>query len=253
MLWSDKVLTGKRVLISGASSGIGRACAVVCSSLGARIVAMGRNEERLAETISLLQGSGHQSLACDIGNSDELQAGLATLSADGSFAGFIHSAGLERTNPLKTIDVDEFTEMFQVNVAAGIEISRLISRPCSYDKSGSCHIFISSVSGIFGEKGKIEYSSTKAALIGAVKAMARELGPKGIRVNCVSPGMVETPMLQNMFSTLPEESVEAIETRHLLGIPIPEDIADLCVFLLSDLGKRITGENIIIDSGYSLA
>ena len=83
--------------------------------------------------------------------------------------------------------------------------------------------------------------------------MARELGPKGIRVNCISPGMVETPMLQNMFSALPEESVKAIETRHLLGIPIPEDIADLCVFLLSDLGKRITGENIIIDSGYSLA
>lgn len=253
MLWSDKVLTGKRVLISGASSGIGRACAVVCSSLGAWIVAMGRNEERLAETMALLQGFGHQSLLCDIGNSDELQVGFASLTVDGPYTGFIHSAGLERTNPLKTIDVDEFTEMFRINVAAGIEISRLISRPGSYDKNGTCHIFISSVSGVFGEKGKIEYSSTKAALIGAVKAMARELGPKGIRVNCVSPGMVETPMLQNMFSSLPEASVKTIETRHLMGIPKPEDIADLCVFLLSDLGKRITGENIIIDSGYSLA
>lgn len=253
MLWSDKVLLGKRVLISGASSGIGRSCAVVCSNLGARIVAMGRNSERLAETMGMLQGSGHQSLICDIGNSEELRATFATLTGDEPFAGFIHSAGLERTNPLKTIETADFTEMFLVNVAAGIEISKLVTKPGLYDKSGSCQIFISSVSGIFGEKGKIEYSSTKSALIGAVKAMARELGPKGIRVNCVSPGMVETPMLQKMFYALPEASVTAIETRHLLGIPTPEDIANLCAFLISDLGKSITGENIVIDSGYSLA
>ncbi|MCB5284036.1 MAG: SDR family oxidoreductase [Candidatus Cloacimonetes bacterium] len=253
MLWSDKVLTGKRILISGASSGIGRACAVVCSSLGARIVAMGRNEERLAETISLLQGSGHQSLACDIGNSDELQAGFPTLSADGPLAGFIHSAGIEWTSPLKSIDPNAYANMLKVNLIAGVMIAQMLSRPKVYDKNGSSYVYISSIRGMLGEKGNIEYSSSKSAMFGMVRSMSRELASKGIRVNSVSPAMVETEMLKNVFEELPAESVAAIQTRHLLGLVEPVDVANLCAYLISDLGKAITGTNIVIDSGYSLA
>lgn len=252
MIWSEKILKDKRIIVTGASSGIGRSCAVVCSSLGARIIAMGRNGERLKETMDMLAGTGHNSVACDITDSAELREKLAFLSLEGGVSGFIHSAGMERTNILKSIDADDFSDMFRINVIAGVEIARLLSAPKVYDKNGCGYVFISSVSGLYGEKGRIEYSSTKAALYGLVKSMARELAPKGIRVNCVSPGMVNTPMLQKIFSTLPEDSVASIGSRHLLGIPRPEDIANLCAYLISDLGKFMTGGNIVVDGGYSL-
>ena len=113
-------------------------------------------------------------------------------------------------------------------------------------------MLLSSIAGITNEKGKLDYSVSKAALIKAAKILALELGKKQIRVNSISPAMVQTPMLLEMFENLPEDSVADINRRHLFGILDTEDVANLCIFLLSDLSKRITGTNIVIDSGFSL-
>jgi len=251
--WSENILEGKRILITGASSGIGKNCAVICSQLGAEIVACGRDKERLADTIRSLSGSGHIALDFELNDEIAIKKSLSVLSGTKAISGFIHSAGIERTNPLKSIDIGDFCEMFKTNVASAVQIAALISSPRLFDKNGCSYVFISSIRGLLGEKGNIEYSSTKSAIFGLVKSLARELASKSIRVNSITPAMVYTPMLSSILSSLPEESASEIERKHLMGFMEPEDVANMCVYLISDLGKRITGTNIIVDSGYSLS
>lgn len=253
MLWSDSILEGKRILITGASSGIGRSCAIVCSQLGAEIIACGRNKERLVETLDSLSGTGHLALDFELNNDTSIDKGLSVIRGSKPISGFIHSAGIERTNPLKTICMDDFTEMFRVNVASIAAITRHILKPGCYDKLGMSLVFISSVSGSKGEKGKIEYSSTKAALIGLTKSLALEFSSKMVRVNSICPAMVKSEMLTRMFESLPEESVNFIINKHLGGIPEQDDVANMAVYLISDLSKHVTGSNFTIDSGYSLS
>ncbi|MCB5234428.1 MAG: SDR family oxidoreductase [Candidatus Cloacimonetes bacterium] len=253
MIWSENALKGKRILITGASSGIGRACAILCSMLGAEIVACGRNEERLADTISKLSGSGHLSLAFDLNNEQNIEEEIRKLKGSNPISGFIHSAGIERTNPLKTVYMDDFVEMFKTNVASATAITKQITKPGIYDKNGLSIVLISSVIGLLGERGKIEYSATKAALSGLTKSLALELSAKNVRVNSISPAMIKTEMLDRMFEVLPRESVANIEGRHLLGIPDVQSVASMAVYLLSDAARYITGTNIVLDSGYSMS
>ena len=253
MNWSDSILKDKRILVTGASSGIGRSCAILCSKLGAQIIACGRNNERLSQTMGALSGEGHISLAFEMTDEQQIEEKLSDLKGSKPISGFIHCAGIERTNPLKTIYMDDFTEMFKINVASAVLISKLITKPEMYDKKGLSIVLISSIRGLLGEKGLIEYSSTKSAVFGLVKSLAKELASKSIRVNSIVPSMVNTTMLSSVLSTLPEESVLEIERKHLLGFMEPEDIANMCVYLISGLGKRVTGTNIVVDSGYSLS
>ncbi len=253
MVWSETALKGKRVLITGASSGIGRGCAILCSQLGAAIIACGRNEQRLADTISKLSGSGHVSMAFELNDEQNIEEEIKKLKGSAPISGFIHSAGIERTNPLKTIYMDDYVEMFKTNVAAAATITQQITKPRMYDKNGLSVVLISSVSGLCGERGKAEYSSTKAALSGLTKSLALELSGRKIRVNSICPAMIRTEMLDRMFDNLPEESVADIERRHLLGIPDVQSVANLAVYLISNLSKHITGTNIVLDSGYSMS
>lgn len=253
MVWAETALKGKRILITGASSGIGRGCAILCSQLGAEIIACGRNEERLAETISKLSGSGHISMAFELNDEQSIEEKIRQLKGSIPISGFIHSAGIERTNPLKTVYMDEFVEMFKTNVAAATAITKQITKPGMYDKTGLSIVLISSISGLQGERGKVEYSSTKAALSGMTKSLALELSGKKVRVNSICPAMIRTEMLDRMFENLPEESVSDIKRKHLLGIPDVESVANMTVYLISDLSKQITGTNIVLDSGYSMS
>lgn len=252
MLWSDSLLRGKRILITGASSGIGRSCALLCSELGAEVIVCGRNTGRLSETLLALSGKNHLQLAFDLTDEKQIEEKLSTIRETAPISGFIHCAGIERTNPIKTITMDDYTDMFKTNVASAVTIIKQIMKPKMFDKQGFSIVFLSSISGLNGEKGKSEYSSTKSAITGLTKSLALELSGKGCRVNCICPAMVHTEMLERMFADLPERSVQQIEDKHLLGIPQPSDIANLAVFLVSDLSQYITGTNIIIDSGYSL-
>lgn len=253
MVWSDSALKGKRILITGASSGVGRGCAILCSQLGAEIIACGRNKQRLANTISKLFGTGHVSMAFELNDEQNVVEEIKKLKGSAPISGFIHSAGIERTNPLKTVYMDDYVEMFKTNVAAAATITQQITKPRMYDKNGLSVVLISSVSGLCGERGKTEYSSTKAALSGLTKSLALELSARKIRVNSICPAMIRTEMLDRMFENLPEESVADIERKHLLGIPGVESVANMTVYLISDLSKHITGTNIVLDSGYSMS
>jgi NAD(P)-dependent dehydrogenase (short-subunit alcohol dehydrogenase family) len=245
-------LKGKSIFITGASSGIGKECAVKAAQLGARVVLVARDRERLKKTLDSLVGDNHLSFSCDVTVSDHLED-VVTQAAEkmGKISGFIHSAGIEATIPLRNMNRAKFEEMFSVNVLAAFEISRLLSNKKYLDPAGSSFIFIGSVMGLLGEPGKVAYSSSKAALIGGTKSMAIELAPKKIRVNCVMPGVVETEMSAKLFQSIPEHSKQEIVKKHPLGLGQPGDIAHLCMFLISDAARWLTGSTIPIDGGYS--
>jgi NAD(P)-dependent dehydrogenase (short-subunit alcohol dehydrogenase family) len=245
-------LKGKSIFITGASSGIGKECAVKAAQLGANVVLVARDRERLKQTLDSLAGDNHLYFPCDVTISDHLEEVVRQAAEKlGKISGFIHSAGIEATIPLRNMNRSKFEEMFSVNVLAAFEIARLLSKKKYLDPGGSSFIFIGSVMGMLGEPGKVAYSSAKAALIGGSKSMAIELAPKNIRVNCIMPGVVETEMSAKLFQTIPEHSKQEIIKKHPLGLGQPDDIAHLCMFLLSTAARWITGSAIPIDGGYS--
>jgi NAD(P)-dependent dehydrogenase (short-subunit alcohol dehydrogenase family) len=245
-------LKGKNIFITGASSGIGRACALKAAGLGANVALVARNRENLEQTLASLPGDTHGCFPCDVTESDRLEEVVRqAVNKLGTISGFIHSAGIEATIPLRNMNRGKFEEIFSVNVVAAFEIARLLSNKKYLDPGGSSFIFIGSVMGLLGEPGKVAYGSSKAALIGGTRSMALEVAPKNIRVNCIMPGLVETPMSAKLLQTIPENARQEIIKKHPLGLGQPDDIAHLCMFLLSDVSRWITGSALPIDGGYS--
>jgi len=245
-------LKNKNIIITGASSGIGRQCAITFSKLGANIILIARNKERLKDTLNKLEKGNHLIVPQNITEYDKLEE-VVNIAVDkiGRISGFVHSAGIEMTLPLRSMTPSYYEDMFAINVISGLELARIISKKKYLDKNGASFVFISSVMGILGQLGKIGYCSSKGSLISGVKAMALELAFKKIRVNCILPGVVETEMSNEMFQKLSEESKKNIVDMHPLGLGKPEDIAYACVYLLSDSARWVTGTNLIIDGGYS--
>ena len=246
------LLKNKNILITGASSGIGRQCAITFSQLGANVILIARNEERLKETYNRLKKGNHLIISQDITEYNKLEE-VANTAVDkvGEISGFVHSAGIEMTLPLRSMNPSYYENMFAINVISGFELARIISKKKYLDEKGVSFIFISSVMGMLGQSGKIGYCASKGALISGSKAIALELAKKNIRVNCVLPGVVETEMSNKMLESLPEESKKSIINMHPLGLGRPEDIAYACAYLLSDFAKWVTGTNLIVDGGYS--
>lgn len=244
-------LSGKVILITGASSGIGRACAILAAKSGAALILIGRDIQKLELVRQQLGNGNHLFYSLDITKYDDIEPIIQdAVSKVGKISGFIQSAGVENTKPLQVMKPGIYENMFATNVFSGFEIARIISRSKYISSERASFVFISSVMGLAGEKGKLAYCSSKAAIIGGVKSMALELANKKICVNSISPGIVKTEMSNLLFKTLPESSREYIINKHPLGLGEPEDVANLCMFLISDLSKWITGSNIVIDGGY---
>lgn len=245
-------LNNKNIIVTGASSGIGRQCAITFSQFGANIILVARNKEKLEQTFNKLNEGSHITFAQDITEYDKLEE-IVNISVEkiGKISGFVHSAGIEMILPLKGMQPSYYEKMFAVNVIAGFEIAKIISKKKYLDKKGASFVFISSIMGILGQPGRIGYCGSKGALVSGVKAMALELAKKNIRVNCILPGVVDTEMSNEMFQRLSEESKKEIIDMHPLGLGMPEDIANASAFLLSDAAKWMTGSNLIIDGGYS--
>jgi NAD(P)-dependent dehydrogenase (short-subunit alcohol dehydrogenase family) len=245
-------LNNKNIIVTGASSGIGRECAITFGQLGASVILIAQNEERLKETYNRLEKGNHLIISQDITEYNKLEEVVnTTVYKVGKISGFIHSAGIETTLPLRSMQPSYYEKMFSVNVIAGFELAKIISKKKYLDKNGASFVFVSSVMGILGQAGKVGYCSSKGALISGTKAMALELAKKNIRVNCILPGMVETEMTIKMFDKFSEESKKMTIDMHSLGLGKPEDIANASVFLLSDAARWITGSNLIVDGGYS--
>lgn len=244
-------LDHKNILITGASSGIGEACCIVCSESGADLILLGRDNDRLKRTLNKLKPGNHTVMSYDLINLEGIEEALKkVLQKYGNIHGFIHSAGIDKTRPLNSLRPHDFQEIFSINVASGFEIARILSKN-QFCAEGASYVFISSVMSMVGGQAKIAYCASKGALLSGCRSMALELAAKQIRVNCVSPAIVQTELVNKLFNELPEGAQKRITSSHPLGFGTPIDIANACVFLLSDEARWITGSNLVIDGGYS--
>lgn len=241
---------GQRILVTGASSGLGRACAVFLSGLGARLVLSGRDERKLEATRLSLVGSGHVTSVFDLTRLEDISAWIAGLTADGPLSGLVHSAGVAKTLPVKATDAATFRQVMSVNTESAFALARAFRQKKSFLAPASI-VFIASIAGIVGYAGLSAYSASKAAIIGMARSLAMEFARDGIRVNCVSPGFVMTEMTRAEQSFLTPQQVAALEADYPLGFGEPEDVASAVSFLLSASGKWITGSNLVIDGGAS--
>jgi len=199
-----------------------------------------------------MTGGDHLAFGLDILEMEKIPAIVdAACTKIGKISGFIHSAGVEMTLPLRAMKEEHYKRLFLVNVISGFEFVRVLANKKYLDDLGGSFIFISSVMGMVGEAGSVGYCASKGALNSGVKALALELASKKVRVNSVCPGYVDTELTKRIFSSVSEEAKNRIINMHPLGIGTPEDIANVCVFLLSKASRWITGVNIVVDGGYS--
>lgn len=243
-------LEGKTILVTGASSGIGRGTAIECAKMGAKIVLSGRNEARLDETSTSLVGEGHVVLSGDLNSEDIRNKIVEKIPV---INGIVHCAGISQIKMAKFMDMSSLENIFQANVYSPIMLNTLLLKKKKIQKNSSI-IFISSISGIYRSQiGEGGYGATKAALAGYSKSLALELSSQNIRVNTIHPGVVETPLLKVSNGTFGEEELEALRQKYpLKRFGQPEDIARCAVYLLSDASSWMTGSNILIDGGFTL-
>lgn len=238
-------LQNKTVLVTGASSGIGKAIAITCASFGATMILCGRNKERLEDTFQQLQGEGHQIVLCDLATEpgiDHLVGSLQPLD------GVVHSAGIQKRFPLKFITQAALEELMHVNFFAPALLSQKLHRKKLLKKESSI-VFISSVASSYASLGNIMYMASKGAINSFMKGIAFELAASRIRANAIQPGMIRT----NLTVTIPDEEIQKDIARYPLGrYGNPEEVAFAAVYLLSDATKWMTGSLLTIDGGLTL-
>jgi NAD(P)-dependent dehydrogenase (short-subunit alcohol dehydrogenase family) len=240
-------LEGKTVLVTGASSGIGRAIAVECSKMQAKLVITGRNVERLSETLTMLEGNGHQQIITDLNDENHLK-NLVEQCAN--LNGVVLCAGIDKRLPVKFINKNDFDEIMQTNLFAPSFLMQQLLKKKKIEKQSSI-VYISSIAAYSADMGHAMYSASKGALNSFARVMALELAPQQIRVNCILPGVVDTNILQSGMLT--EEQFKEEEKRYPLGrFGKPEDIAFSAIYLLSGASSWTTGSLLTIDGGINL-
>lgn len=248
-------LKNRVILITGASSGIGRQCAIGCSKFGANVILSGRDKGRLNETLGMLRNDEnqcHAMMACDLTDYAEVERMISqVVEKMGRIDGVLHCAGISTTLPLRSVSIGKLEEYFNANVFSAYNLTREVCKAGNFSKEGGSIVFLSSVMACVGEVGKSLYAMTKGALRAGVKSLACELARKNIRVNSISPGVVITPINQNLPHIAEPERRKALESKHLLGLGKAEDVANACVFLLSDASRWITGIDLCVDGGYT--
>jgi NAD(P)-dependent dehydrogenase (short-subunit alcohol dehydrogenase family) len=245
-------LSGKKILVTGASSGIGQASSRLFSRLGGLVILIGRNTERLRKTYESLAGSGHAQYNFDLAAVDDIPTLLKKIHSDhGSLTGLFHVAGILSVKPLSLIKSRHIDPVLNISVKATLMLAKGLCQKGLLHESGASLLFMSSVAGCRGQTGMSIYSASKAAVEGAMRSLACELAPKGIRVNAIASGAVHTGMHEQIIKDLSEAAIIAYRQKHLLGFGAPEDIANAAAFLLSDASTWITGTTMTVDGGYS--
>lgn len=240
-------LQGKTVLVTGASSGIGRQTAVECSKLGARLVITARSEERLQETLAMLKGEGHMSRTADLTEDEDIQR-LA--EACPKLDGVVQNAGIVRNKPIAFYTQKDLDAVFSVNAFAPMLLNRWLLKKKRI-ANGCSIVFTSSVDSVHVNMGNGIYGSSKAALTAYMRYCAKELAAKGIRVNAVHPGMVETKLIHG--GAISEEDLKRDAARYPMGrYGRPEEIAWAIIYYLSEASAWTTGTSHFVDGGLML-
>ena len=241
-------LEGKTLLITGASSGIGQATAIECSKLGAKVIITARNEERLKETLSKMEGEGHQSFIAEQTNTEEVMNLVSELP---QLNGVVLCAGKGMTLPFPFCTREKYDEIFNVNYFAPVELLRLLVKKKKLVQNSSV-VFVSSIGGIKSfSLGNGVYGASKAAINSTMKFCARELAAKKIRVNSINPGMVNTKLIKG--GAISEEQHQLDMQKYpLKRYGEPEEIAYGIIYLLSDASAWVTGHALIIDGGVTI-
>lgn len=241
-------LEGKTILVTGASSGIGRETALACARMGASVVITGRDADRLAKTFEQLESSGNTQILADMTNKEDVESLVASLP---SLDGAVLCAGNSITLPLQFGTREKFDEMFDVNFFAPIELLRLVYKKKVLQKGASV-VLIASIGGTHSfMPGNGVYGASKAALNSVMRYAAREYASRKVRVNSICPGMVDTPLIHR--GTITEEQLAEDAKRYPLGrYGHPEDIANGAIYLLSDASSWLTGHDLVIDGGFSI-
>jgi len=252
MSYNPYSLENKTILVTGASSGIGKATAIECAKLGATVVVTARNEKRLSAVLAELDttyGQKHQMVIADISTSEGIDTLITALP---SLDGLSSNAGIALGNsPIKFIGEEQMQRLMQTNTYSHVLLAKTLFKKKLIAKNGSM-VFTTSIGGTISHgPGNTLYGMSKNALLAFSKYASIEFAPRGIRVNCVSPGMIETPLINLDAITEEDKAIDA-EKYLLKRYGRPEEVARTTAFLLGDASSFITGTAIVVDGGYTV-
>ena len=248
MSYNPFLLKDKSILVTGASSGIGQETAIQCSKMGARVIITARNEERLKDTLSQLEGDDHQMIMAELTNQEDVERLVGEVS---ELQGLVLCAGKGMTSPFPFSTKDKYDEIFNINFFAPVELLRLLVKKKKLEKESSV-VFVSSIGGVKSfQLGNGVYGASKAAINSTMEFCAKELAAKKIRVNSVNPGMVNTNLIKGGAISEEQHKLD-MEKYPLKRYGEPKDIAFGIIYLLSNASSWVTGHSLVIDGGYTI-
>lgn len=240
----------KVILITGGSSGIGRAVANQVAEEGGRVCVVARDRAKIGSTIRGLRGTDHVGISWDLNETDTLeQLALDVNSRVGPLDGIVHAAGKYQANPLRTTSNSDVQQLFGLNVFSPLLLTKVLVHKDRKARSLSV-VFLGSVASHRGQSGASAYAASKAALNALTSSLVVELGHDGIRFNTVVAGLVDTELSEGIRNRLGEKGWTDLIHQHPLGLGSAEDIANAVVFLLSNKSRWVTGTQLVIDGGY---
>ena len=244
-------MSGRMVMVTGASAGIGRDVAILLGELGARVILVGRNQDRLNAALAKLSGSGHLVEPFDLNQLDEIPGWMKRFAEKtGELHGVVHCAGVQQTMPLRATTVRSAEDLMRVNVLAALMLAKGL-RQKGVRAADASLVLVASVMGLVGAPGRAMYCASKGAIISMTRALALELAVEKIRVNCVAPAFVKTEMLEELKTVAGAEQMAAIEAKHPLGFGEPRDVSHAIAYLLSPASRWTTGSTLTVDGGYT--
>lgn len=239
------------IMVTGASSGIGRATAILLSQLGARLFLVGRDAERLQETVSRMEGTGHQAEVFDLSTGDAILPWFREVAGRcGPFRGLAHCAGIQSFHPLRILSTATLEKLYRVNTVSAALLTRAFQQPLGFQAPASI-VLVASTAANLAVPANAGYGASKAAVMSMTRSFAIELVDKGIRVNCVVPGLTDTEMVQRAKEGMTPELFQGMVDKHPLGLGLPLDVAHAIAFLMADTARWITGTSLVVDGGLS--
>lgn len=238
-------LADRCILVTGASSGIGRAVAIMASEMGARVILSGRDKERLDECLASLSGSGHLILQLDLLNEEAIQDCAKVIP---EIDGMVFAAGIAEVIPFRMVSPAHVNRIMQLNFNAPVYLTQGLLKQKKF-KPHSSLVYVSAISDHISPAGSAIYSASKSALNAFVKSVALEISKLKMRANCVSPGYVRTPMLKKLSSTT---SIEEMVKLSPLGLIEPKEVATSVIYLLSNASRWVTRSNLVVDGGLTI-